>query len=401
MVTTGKQIGMSCAAKADASDINAKIAKVASDNKLNREQTARLVEEANKALYLENYRLTGNQVFDVASYDAVVDHLSPDAPLDKTAEDTQRIPNTAVLGLGVFGSPYHRQAAMLKTAKDQCAEYVRAITKELAETTAKFDGWMQKIAAQDQNIRNMTYEDTLNYLSRTNTKLAQTLTPVYRHINKLYDDRRTLEKAALEGYTVPFQTPPQQSTIQSKLVDAVKRAQANRPTAIGNQPAVSGGIRHAGRTIGPSGAYEKTAYDLFDDTPKPLWGRMKDVVKDSTPKALVIGGLVGTGYAAKKLYDVYEKRKQKKEMERNFDYVISKDPDIAANPNTRSYFNTIANFSPSLAKDPNMLSTLLNQFNTFDGIDLNTVKAMREIEQPKSVPKGENLLSLSRNLITT
>ena len=52
-------------------DMNESIAKYATDNSLNIEQTKRLIEESNKTCYLQKFASTGEQIFDVAKYDIV------------------------------------------------------------------------------------------------------------------------------------------------------------------------------------------------------------------------------------------------------------------------------------------------------------------------------------------
>ena len=139
---------------------------------------------------------------------------------------------------------------------------------------------------------------------------------------------------------------------------------------------------------------------LAKEAPKTFWGKVKHTAVGAAPKALVTSAAIGAGYAAKKLHDIYEKRESKKDLERNFDYVMQNVPELAANPNVRSYFDTIANFSPSLAKDPNTLTTLLNQFDTFDGVDLNTVKIMRDIEKAKDVSQVKDLVTTVKGVVS-
>jgi len=364
LITAGKEIGVSCAA--DTSAINTKIADFASDNNLNREQTQRLIEESNKACYLEHYRRTGQQVFDVADYNKVTEILSPDEPaMDKAASLSQQ-PHPApsrALGLGIFGSPYHQRLSMQKAANDERLEHLKDINKELRDTTQKFDGWIRKIAEHDPRVRNMTYDEALEYLGKTNTKLAETLIPVYQHINQLCNDRKLLEKKALE--------PPK--TLNGFMEQTMRAAPKTIGNTIKRKP-----LQHAGRVIGPKGTYIKSA-SMNIPLNTSFVQSLKQNAIDHAPKLVGAAVLGGLSYGAKKIIGAYTRNKERKEMEQNFQSVMQLEPEIAANPKSRSYFETISNFAPDLAKDPNTLSVLLNQFNTFDGIDLNTIKMMRDI----------------------
>jgi hypothetical protein len=196
---------------------------------------------------------------------------------------------------------------------------------------------------------------------------------VYDRINKLRNDRNILEKNA----NAPLGETPK---LLPMVATALQKGQEGMPKTIGNTPSLANRrLRHGGRVLGADGVYEKIAGHA--PAPSSLREGFKNLFYEYAPKVTAASAVAGIGYAYKKLHDVWEKRKEKKEMEQNFNAVLQKDPALAANPNSRSYFDTISNFSPSLAKDSNTLSVLLNNFNTFDGIDLNTVKIMRDIEK--------------------
>ena len=58
-------------------DMNSAITKLASDRNLNDEQVKRLVEESNKFAFLTKFEKTGEQIFDVASFETIKEKMNP------------------------------------------------------------------------------------------------------------------------------------------------------------------------------------------------------------------------------------------------------------------------------------------------------------------------------------
>ena len=398
LISAGQHIGETFAKADSTSGMNAKIAELASSQKLNREQTKRVIEEANKSCYLEKFRLSGEQVFDAANYDDVSSILSPqEEPLAKVASDE----SVAYTGNNYYGQKY----AMVKVAEARRKATIVKCESELKTMTGKFDSWIQKIAHNNQDLRNMSYREVLDYVATQEgaEKVAEKLNEVYGQIKNLYSVREGLVKKAFVGTIVGGATRMGVSGLGFGLrTGANTAAKATEYAIRSGKWALTAGSKNP---VGAAISRASTGWSAIDSARRAVptspnvmtnfskTGEMqKDaflggVAKSISPHLPVIMAGIGTAaWGSKKLGDMLSRQRTKKDMERNYAAVIAVNPDLANSPNTRSYFETIGNFSPTIAKDPNTLSQLLKQFSAFDGVDLNTIQTLRQIENNVPAP---------------
>ena len=83
---------------------------------------------------------------------------------------------------------------------------------------------------------------------------------------------------------------------------------------------------------------------------------------------------------------------EKRELNNAFNEMMKNNEDIDKKT-AREYFDVIGRHAPSLAKDPLVAPQIIRQFDTFGGVDVNTVRTLREIENkfgPQSEPISPN-----------
>lgn len=96
---------------------------------------------------------------------------------------------------------------------------------------------------------------------------------------------------------------------------------------------------------------------------------------------LAVGLGAGLGVAAaRKMGGLSARMMNQRELDESFNTIIKNNNDLANVQNVRGYFDVIARHSPDLAKDPLVAPQLIRQFDSFGGVDLNTVAKMREMQ---------------------
>ena len=88
---------------------------------------------------------------------------------------------------------------------------------------------------------------------------------------------------------------------------------------------------------------------------------------------------------------------QERQLNDSFNTIRKANADIRGIPNARDYFDVIARHSPSLALDPMVAPTLIRQFDTFGGVDVNTVGKLREIQERGSRNNTPSVLDVATN----
>ena len=92
-------------------------------------------------------------------------------------------------------------------------------------------------------------------------------------------------------------------------------------------------------------------------------------------------GMVGIGVAsARGMGGMVSRMMSQKQLDESFQTVMQDNEDLRNIPNARAYFDVVARHSPSLANDPMVAPQLIRNFDSFGGVDVNTVGKLREIE---------------------
>jgi xanthine dehydrogenase iron-sulfur cluster and FAD-binding subunit A len=115
-----------------------------------------------------------------------------------------------------------------------------------------------------------------------------------------------------------------------------------------------------------------------------------DLLKGHMPAAIVLGSIgVGLG-VAKGMGGIASRMMHDRQLNESFNTIVANNTDLKQIPNARAYYDVVARHSPSLAMDPMVAPQLIRQFDTFGGVDVNTVGKLREIEAVgrKDQPRG-------------
>lgn len=338
-------------------DMNESIAKYASTNSLNIEQTKRLVEEANKNCYLQKFASTGEQVFDVAQYDKVKEIIRSMDKVEKVASlnfvevnynyDLEKVANDA----GPDSFEYQQ-------AIDRCHE---AIGRE-----------MSKLAS----CRNAKEIEKSNKIIEKYEKIADKL------LEKKAGLVTGLAEAALKGG----------AAIGGKTLGFVAEAPLKRGLMpLGYAQAFKSGFKG---NLEPAEAFIQKTANVESSVGKEVVQYFKNM---RTP-ALVLGSIgLGVG-AAKMAGGLVSRMKTERDLNESFNTIVKANEDLKQIPNARAYFDVIARHSPSLALDPMVAPSLIRNFDAFSGVDVNTIGKLREIEAigRKDHPSG----TLMKDLIS-
>lgn len=285
-------------------DMNESIVKCAEEKSLNIEQVKRLVEESNKECFLQKFASSGEQIFDVASFEKV--------------------------------------ASLIKSSK------------------FKKDSSMQKVASSEV---------------------------VYNKFNVYDCDDDFIKNAGIVSGAVGLGI-----NAGSKAVGFVAKAPLKRGlNPVMQTMQLKTNMKHyapsgdEGKFISndPNGVeMKKEAAEL--PFSKLVSNSFKEFVHTDLPKALPImafgAGIGLTAAAARKMGGLSARMMNQRQLNESFDTIIKNNNDLANIKNVRGYFDVIARHSPDLAKDPLVAPQLIRQFDAFDGVDLNTVAKMREMQ---------------------
>lgn len=122
-----------------------------------------------------------------------------------------------------------------------------------------------------------------------------------------------------------------------------------------------------------------TAPSLLEKGISKLYGFMID-----KPKwAIGIGGAIGLGGAGYLGYHLLQKKNQERAQDKAFAQVSHGDPVLseASKEELGTAFQTMRNFAPTLATDPNAVQSFLRSaVMSGGGVDYNTIKLLAETE---------------------
>ena len=356
-------------------DMNSSIAKYASDNSLTIDQTKRLVEECNKSCYLKKFASTGEQTFNVADFEKVKSLVKEFNTPEKTAsinlktinynsneEDMQKIANESVPDLSVYDK-----------AIDKC-------NYEYSNLMNKLDGLFKQasIYLSFEDMSDMTKVASNNNIPESLRDSIQTLLAEADHhsaiANHLIEKRAGILSAtsgiALKG--------------AGKAIGFVAAAPMKR----GLQPLMyeqtfkTGAKKFADKEASNFVGNTNMATDIMKKA--NFLTEAIEIAKTEAPKMapwLLLAGAVGvTTSVARGMGGMASRMMDDKQLEESFNTIMETHKDLRDIPGARDYFNVIARHSPDIAKDPMVAPQLIRQFDTFGGVDLNTVGKLRELQ---------------------
>ena len=337
-------------------DMNDSIAKYAMENNLNIEQTKRLVEESNKTCYLQKFASTGEQIFDVAQYNIVKEKVGLVDKVEKTAA-------IRFMEAGEFEKVANEQVDTL--------EYDGAIAKvrsEIGSTLVKMASLRKNLVYRNASLEKLAFNE------------IEELKPLVTEVER-----------------------------KEKIIDYLIEKRAGIISGVAGASLRTGGaiagtvIKHPGKammTAGAVGTFKQGAdkvklenEPLVNKTAGALGDAIGNVIKEHAPALISFAGL-GLGIAAAKgAGGIVSKMMKERELNESFNTVSQANSDIRQIPNARAYFDVIARHSPDLANDPMVAPQLIRQFDTFGGVDVNTVGKLREI-QDRGTKSGNQPSSL-------
>lgn len=109
-------------------DMNSAITKLASERDLNDEQVKRLVEESNKFAFLSKFEKTGEQIFDVASFETIKEKMNP--VIEKVA--------SVHFDKLTYGTPSHADVILINSEHSKPLEKVAEAEPELTLEESAF-----------------------------------------------------------------------------------------------------------------------------------------------------------------------------------------------------------------------------------------------------------------------
>ena len=370
-------------------DMNSTIAKIASDHSLNLEQTKRLVEESNKSCYLEKLAKTGDQIFDIADLDKVKKNLQDSVEIKKEASVKLSIDrNTNLPAYGV-------DLGMEKTASEKDPS-LEDFNKAILECKEKIGNNLTKVAELRKHatylmpaLEGLTETELPSALQNTSMeKIGSEIQFALNEADKfgrmhdhLLEKRASLIGSAIKGVAggtikagaagvnfvakKPIQRGLTPVMYAGTFKQGAKKAAGTVESHVTNAPQVLEELKKTGEEI------EKDAGVISDAA---------GFLKDHAGLALALGAVgIGT-FAAQKLGGTVGQMMDRRNLDHAFDTIQATNEDIRNIPQAREYFNLVARHSPSLAMDPLVAPQLIRQFDTFGGVDINTVGKLREIE---------------------
>lgn len=377
-------------------DLNKSIAKYASENNFNLEKTKRLIEEVNKTCFLQKFASTGEQIFDVAQLELVKNEIKNLDKIEKTAaikfEDLSYIEKTA--------EEENLEVSLLayQGAIQRCRDEKGKELSKLAElkNSIKYD-FPDLIKTAEENIleltKNTKFEKIGNEIYRTNLSIEK----LDKTINYLLEK----EAGIISGLAgTAFK-------VGSKATGVVVKNPGKSLMGLG---VVQSGISGAKKTA-PIGEkfvsnihLEKHAEENNDlEKDASFLGEAGNAAKkmlvnpEMAGAALILGALGLTTAAARKSGGLAARMMHERQLNESFNTISKNNADIRQIPNAREYFDVVARHAPALALDPMVAPQLIRQFDTFGGVDVNTVGKLREIQNTGSNSKNVSSLDLASN----
>lgn len=352
-------------------DMNDSIAKYAMENNLNIEQTKRLVEESNKTCYLQKFASTGEQIFDVAQYNIVKEKIG----------FTDKVEKTAAIKFTELG------------------EFEKVASEEIP--TTEYDIAIAKVRSEIGStlVKVYSIEKTASYDFKEVEKLRKDIDHKEKIINILMEKRAGIitgvASATLKG--------------GAKAVGGTAKFVAAAPIKRGLMPVgYASTFKQGMDKVKPeveNYVTNKTAEEITKeagilDSVEKMVGESKLL---NSPMGAAIGfGLLGlTAAAAKGTGGIVSRMMKERQLNESFNTISQANSDIRQIPNARAYFDVVARHSPDLANDPMVAPQLIRQFDTFGGVDVNTVGKLREIEAMgrKDRPRGGSGFEAASNLL--
>ena len=350
-------------------DMNESIAKYAAENNLNIEQTKRLVEESNKTCYLQKFASTGDQTFEVAQFNIVKEKIGL---LDKV-EKTAAIKFTEYSDLEKVAEEEWIDTLDYQVAIDKCR-------KEIGEELTKVASYYRRLVYENPSLEKLAYSE-VPALKKDMDKIAHKEKVIDYLVEKRAGIISGLASGALKG--------------SAKVVGKVGGYVAEAPIKRGLMP------------IGYASSFKEGMKKVPDTAGKFIMnkeaseggiiGQLVKALGDNLVPALALGS-VGVGIAAARgAGGIVSRMMQERQLNDSFNTIRKANADIRGIPNARDYFDVIARHSPSLALDPMVAPTLIRQFDTFGGVDVNTVGKLREIQERGSRSNAPTVLDMATN----
>ena len=364
-------------------DMNASIAKVASETNLNIEETKRLVEECNKACYLTKMAQTGEQVFDIADYEKIKSIVKTPTMTKKasvTFENTNYDIFDSLEKTASINTPSFKD---FNEAIDRCnAEAGKHLTK-FADLSKMAEYKMPGCGgASEIELYNMTKNTPLE-------KLAGEILEEIRQINKFHQMKENLlEKRAGIVSGIAGATLKGGAQIVSKVGGTVIK----HPFNAGLVPLglVSAGVTGVKKAKDGLNQTELSNISKTAALSGTLGERILEVAEGALPYA-ALAGMIGVGSAAARgMGGMVSRMMTQKQLDSSFDTAMAANKDLRDIPNARDYFNVVARHSPSLANDPMVAPQIMRQFDSFGGVDVKTVQMLRDIENSNGGSRGND-----------
>lgn len=369
-------------------DMNDSIAKYASENNLSIHQTKRLVEESNQSCYLKKLAATGEQVFDIADFEKI-----------KTLMNKINTPQEKIASINFDRNDYSQSEELQKTAETN--EDLRNINEAIIKCNSlKSDALIKVAKLQKQISPYINFESSLDLskvaeISTIPTELANEFKEALNKVSH-YEQiaQNLLEKKA--GVI---------TTVAGGALKAGGKAigfVAQKPLKRGLNPIMYGQTFKMGAKKAAGEEVNKVVSNMADVTSLPKVASFgssiaeaakiafsPETLKQAAPWLLAAGAIGVTASAARGMGGIASRMMNERELNESFNTVMQANKDLRDIPGVRGYFDVIARHAPDLAKDPLVAPQLIRNFETFGGVDINTVAKMREIQNKFGPQFGE------------
>jgi len=368
---------------ANGADMNGSIAKVASDMSLNIEETKRLVEECNKTCYLTKFASTGEQTFDIADYEKVKSILRSEGNVEKKASlEFEKVDysNNNVYGLDSFNESLEKTASendLLNQAIDKCDEDINYAMTKIAQLRSFFAP-LENIEMFEKNA-----EEARLVKSYLIEKRATLSSAVLTGVGKVGGVALTTG-AKVGGVVIkhPIKAGLMPLGAVSSYQVGAKQSKPENHTMISNgnlqmdKQASLFGFGDIAKTVSKEEA--------------PTVGK---ILAHAAPYALAMGAIGIGAAAAKGLGGLASRMMEQRKLNESFQTIQKNNEDIRQIPNARAYFDVVARHSPDLAMDPMVAPQLIRNFDSFGGVDVNTVGKLREMQKSGPFQGGDDATS--------
>jgi len=361
-------------------DMNTSIAKVASEKNLNIEQTKRLVEECNKGCYLQKMAETGEQIFDIADYEkvkAIVKHPEVEKQASTSFSKTN---------YDIFASL--EKTADTQITHEQIAQAIERCKDEAGKHLSKYSDLCKVAEYKCPGITDNLSSAKGTQLEKIANEIITELKEVkkFQVMKDVLLEKRAGIASVIAGaglktggavISTAIKHPNKAVFVPLQVVSSAKMGA--KKTQAEPQPFLPNNSE-LGKVAG-------LGSELIEEGIK--FG------KKALPAAAILG-MIGVGTSvARGMGGIVSQMMNKRQLDESFATVFQDNRDIQGIPNARGYFDVIARHSPSLAMDPMVAPQLIRQFDSFGGVDLQTVGKLREIEntgKSKSDSKPFDLL---------